>query len=96
MSRLYNAAKGVAKAVRATPALVVGSLAINATTQYYAQKAKKIKEGGISNKKTKAQIAKNKKIVEKRKYAAALKKKKDQLDKEVGARREKKLKSRSI
>ena len=93
MSRLYNAAKVL---VKGTPASVAASAGLMGMTQYYAQKVKKIKEGGISNKKTKAQIAKNKKIVEKRKYAAALKKKRAQLDKEAGERREKKLRSRSI
>lgn len=63
---------------------------------HYAKKAAKIKAGGIVTKKTKAQIAKNKKIVAKRKYKAAFAKKKSQLDKEVGARRAKKLRARSI
>jgi len=95
-NKLYNIAKTVAK-VGAGGIISAGSVAIMGVTQYYAQKKKRIQDGSqVSNKKTKAQIAKNKKIVAKRKYAKALSKKRSQLDKEQGARRNKKLRAKSI
>jgi len=70
-NKLYNVAKKVAKVASRGPLLVAGSVAINATTQYYAQKKRSIQKGSqVSNKKTKARIAKNKQMsVEKKRHA---------------------------